>query len=131
MIWLLRCGAQQRPTRPARALGCVRMASMQIRRPCGVGCVRLVSVLTARFSSFRCCCCSCRPRQVRYLTFFRYFFLNNVFIIALLCIFALTILMLSVCPKNQADEVEKTLDRIAKNSNTKTGLKDALEEDDD
>jgi hypothetical protein len=31
----------------------------------------------------------------------------------------------------QADEVEKTLDRIAKNSNTKVGLKDALEEDDD
>jgi len=68
--------------------------------------------------------------QVRYLDFFRYFFLNNVFIIALLVFFCLTCLMLVICPKNQADEVEKTLDRIAKNSNTKTGLKDALEDDD-
>jgi len=68
--------------------------------------------------------------QVRYLDFFRYFFLNNVFVIALVVMALLTCLVLVVCPKNQADEVEKTLDRIAKNSNTKTGLKDALEDDD-
>lgn len=88
----------------------------------------VLTPLVASAAAFLCCALLC---QVRYLTFFRYFFLNNVFIIALLCIFALTVLMLSVCPKNQADEVERTLDRIAKNSNTKTGLKDALEEDDD
>lgn len=69
--------------------------------------------------------------QIRYLTFFRYFFLNNVFIIAMLCLSGLTVLFLMICPRNRADEVENTLDRIAKNSNTKTGLKDALEEDDD
>ena len=69
--------------------------------------------------------------QVRYLDFFRYFFLNNVFIIALIVMALLTCLMLVVCPKNQADEVEKTLDRIAKSSSTTSNLKDAIEGDDD
>lgn len=69
--------------------------------------------------------------QIKYLTFFRYFFLNNVFIIALLCFSGFTTLILCVCPINKADEVEATLDRIAKNSTTKTGLKDALDDDDD
>jgi hypothetical protein len=57
--------------------------------------------------------------------------LNNVFIIALLCMSALTTLIMCVCPINKADEVEATLDRIAKNSTTKPGLKDALDPDDD
>lgn len=68
--------------------------------------------------------------QIKYLEFFRYFFLNNVFIIALLCISALTVLFLIICPRNKADDVERTLDRIAKSSNTKTGLKEAMEDDD-
>ena len=68
--------------------------------------------------------------QIKYLDFFRYFFMNNVFIIALLCVSGLTTLVLCVCPTNKSDEVEATLDRIAKNSNTSSNLKMALEDDD-
>lgn len=67
--------------------------------------------------------------QIQYLDFFRYFFMNNVFIIAMLVICGITILILTVCPTNKAEQIEATLDRIAKNTNTSTSLQDALDDD--
>ncbi len=56
--------------------------------------------------------------QIKYLTFFRYFYTNNFFIIFLLCISLLTILFLFLFPNNKAAGIEAQLDRLAKSKNT-------------
>ena len=56
--------------------------------------------------------------QIRYLTFFQYFFVNNVFVYAILAISGLTIIVMSAFPKNRAASVEAQLDALAKSTNT-------------
>jgi LMBR1 domain-containing protein 1 len=56
--------------------------------------------------------------QIQYLTFFSYFYTNNVFVIATLIISGLTIIVMLAFPKNKAASVEAQLDALAKSTNT-------------
>lgn len=56
--------------------------------------------------------------QVQYLKFFKYFYLNNVFIFALIIMSGLTAVWMMMRPNNKAAKVESLLDKIAKSSST-------------
>jgi len=51
--------------------------------------------------------------QVRYLTFFHYFWDSNVFIIAMLCIVGLSLIVAIVFPTDIARNIDKELERIS------------------
>lgn len=50
--------------------------------------------------------------QAQYLKFFRYFWENNVFILAMLCVSGLTLVTLVLCPKDRAAEIERRIDDV-------------------
>lgn len=56
--------------------------------------------------------------QIQYMKFFKYFYLNNVFVLALIAMSGVTIVYLSACPNNKAAKVDKALDKLAKSSST-------------
>jgi len=51
--------------------------------------------------------------QIQYLNFFKYFWENNVFIIAMICVMLLSLVVLMAWPRDRAREVDKELDAIA------------------
>lgn len=51
--------------------------------------------------------------QIQYIKFFKYFWENNVFVLAMICVIFLTIVYLVARPKNDAEEVELQLQAIA------------------
>jgi LMBR1 domain-containing protein 1 len=64
--------------------------------------------------------------QIQYLTFFRYFFVNNFFVIWILVASSLSILFIILFPNNKKKEIELQLNKLAKSSNT--SLKDYMDE---
>jgi len=60
--------------------------------------------------------------QIRYMKWFRYFYTNNVFIIAMIIIAVISALVFTICPTNKADEIENKLKTLA--TTTSTSLKD-------
>lgn len=65
-------------------------------------------------------------QQVKYLQFFSYFYVNNVFTWLLIAFCILTIIVMGAFPQNKAASVEAQLDALAKSSNT--SLKDYKDE---
>lgn len=56
--------------------------------------------------------------QIRYMQFFKYFFLNNVFILVLIAISGLTAIYLVAFPNNKAKKVDQLLEKLAKSKTT-------------
>jgi len=52
--------------------------------------------------------------QAQYLKFFKYFWVNNVFVIAMIVVAIITLIWLIMRPKDTAAEIEKTLDNLVK-----------------
>jgi len=62
--------------------------------------------------------------QIKYLTFFHQFYARNVFIIFLICCTGLALIFMPLCARDEAADVEKKLDRIARSSSTTVNMQD-------
>lgn len=51
--------------------------------------------------------------QIKYLRFFKYFFANDVFIFGMIILFFITVVWLTIRPKDTAAQIEAKINKVA------------------